>query len=119
IPILNLWQPNTLTIDGSNTWSGNISNTSYTGSGTPITILGNNPVTFTGSNAVSRGFFVHQGNVTLKNMSLQNLIHLGGGTVGGGGAGMGAGAALFVNKTSGANTSVTISGLTFKNNVAQ
>ncbi|MBS0605299.1 MAG: autotransporter-associated beta strand repeat-containing protein, partial [Verrucomicrobia bacterium] len=86
LPILNLNAANTIALDGTN-------------GGTPIVIDGAS--TF-------RGFFARQGNVTLQNLSIQNVKAKGGtGGIGGGGGGMGAGAAIFIDKAA-----VTLSNLT-------
>ena len=92
LPILNLVQPYPLTIDG--------------GTGAPTIIDGQ---------STYRGFFAHQGGVSLKNLQIQNVMAVGGsGGNPGGGGGMGAGAALFVNDTA----QVTISNVAIHTSLA-
>lgn len=87
LPILNLTNSNTLTIDGSN--QGNAQ----------IIIDGTQA---TGVNKGNRGgFLARKGTVTIQNMTIQNCIAKGGDGSntfqgGNGGGGMGAGGALFV-----------------------
>lgn len=95
LPILNLNAPNPVVIEGNNS----------AGSGTQITINGNNSY---------RGFFAQQGNITLQNMTIQNTVARGGsGGTNGGGGGLGAGSGLFVNQAI-----VGISNLSFSNNAS-
>lgn len=77
LPILNLVQPYPLTIDG--------------GDSVPTIIDGTN---------TTRGLFALQGNISLKNLELQNFLAKGGnGQEPGGGGGAGLGSGLFVNNT--------------------
>jgi len=96
LPPINMFSANTLTIDGSNT----------TGSGTPITLDGNNAV---------RGLFISlapatSGGVTLSDLTIQNCQNAAG-SGSGGGAALGAG--LFVREGA-----VTISNVDFIHNQA-
>ncbi len=90
LPILNLNAANTLVLDGSN--SG--------GSGSQISVDGSN---------FFRGFFAEKGNITLKNLTIQNVKATGGSGGDGAGGGMGAGAALFIDQANVVISNVTIS----------
>ncbi len=82
-----------------------------------INLINTNPVSINGANGGSqiiidggnawRGLFVRQGNVTIQNMTIQNVISKGGT---GGGGGMGAGAGLFVDAANVTISNLTISG---------
>lgn len=88
LPLLNLTNAgNTINIDGAN-------------GGTQIILNGG---------SLWRGFFARQGIVNLQNMTIQNVISVGGS---GGGGGMGAGAAFFVDAATVSLTNVTVSGAT-------
>ncbi|HEV7738516.1 MAG TPA: hypothetical protein VGO47_14240, partial [Chlamydiales bacterium] len=77
--------------------------------GYPLTIDGGTGITIDGANTY-RGFFAHQGPITLKNIHMQNLNGRGGnGGFPGGGGGMGAGAAVFVNNAQVVLTDVSVS----------
>jgi uncharacterized protein with beta-barrel porin domain len=87
LPILNLNAANTIQMDGTNT------------GGPQIIISGS---------ATFPGFFAEQGPIKLENLTLQNLLSIGGpGGSGAGGGGMGAGGALFID-----HAAVTISNVT-------
>lgn len=94
LPILNTRQGhsgNSVLIDGSNGGGAN----------PQIVINGNNTY---------RGFFARQGIITIQNMTIQNVKAKGGDGGRGGGAGMGAGGALFIDKASVTLSNVTIGG---------
>lgn len=88
LPILNLNAANTLIIDGAN--SGN-------------------QIILSGAGAY-RGFFAQQGNITIQNMQIRNMLAKGGNAGGCGGGGLGAGGGLFINQAN-----VNISNLIFDN----
>lgn len=91
LPILNLNNANTITLDGSNTG----------GSGTQITINGN----------TRRVFFARQGNIAIENFTIQNGRAAGGnGGTGGGGGGMGAGGGLFIHQATVSVANVSFTG---------
>ncbi len=94
LPIINLTNTNTLTIDGSNTLAG-----------TGQIILDGGSVT--------RGFFVRQGDVTIQNMTIQNTNATGGNGQTLGGGGLGAGGGVFIY-----DAAVSLSNLTLSNNQA-
>ena len=89
LPIVNLANTNTVTIDGAN---------------------GGNQVIIDGTN-LFRGFFVRQGDVTLQNITLSNTSATrdSSGLTGGGG-GMGAGGGIFNDEAE-----ITINNVTFQN----
>ncbi len=98
-PLINLFDPSTITIGNS--------------SGTPTIIDGGN---------VCRPFFIVQGTATLQNLTIQNGVAQGGnggnggapsGATGGGGAGAGLGGALFID-----SAAVTINNVNFIDNGA-
>lgn len=93
LPIINLVNTEPVTIDGSN-------NTGM-GSNTQITIDGN-------SNT-QRAFFAEQGTVTIQNITIQNTLASGGSATDGGGGGLGAGGALFIDKAAVSLSNVTLS----------
>ncbi len=77
LPIINLYDTNTITIDGIN--------------------APDNPIVLDGVGS-TRGFFIRQGTVAISNMTFQNMIAKGGdGGASSGGGGLGAGAALFID----------------------
>jgi uncharacterized protein with beta-barrel porin domain len=88
LPPLNMFNANTLVIDGSNNATG--------GSMVPITIHGNN---------LYRGLFAQSGDIQIQNLTIQNCKAQGG-TGSGGGGGIGGG--LFVNAAQTTLTQVTI-----------
>jgi fibronectin-binding autotransporter adhesin len=93
LPILNLNAVHSITIDGG-------------GAGGAITISGNNQF---------RVFFVDEGSVTIKNLTIANGLGRGGaGGASGGGGGLGAGGGLFVNQAA----VVTLSNVNFLANSA-
>lgn len=91
MPMINLFQADTVTIGGSST----------------VTIDGN---------SLYRPFFISQGTVTLQNLIIQNSVAQGGaggaGALGGGG-GLGAGGALFIDAAA-----VTLNNVSFSSNNA-
>ncbi|MGB7977949.1 MAG: hypothetical protein WCF19_02170, partial [Chlamydiales bacterium] len=94
LPALNLFNSNTLSIDGSN----------ISGSGTQISVNGNN---------LYRCLYAVQGNITIQNITLKNGAAIGGN--GGastypGGGGMGAGGGLFID-----SATVALSNVSFVN----
>jgi autotransporter-associated beta strand protein len=85
-------------------------------SGVSLVIAGSNNAVLDGGNTV-RGLFAYAGNVTVNNLTLQNMVARGGaggnsGWAGGGGAGLGGG--LFV----GAGANVTLNGVGFSGDQA-
>lgn len=83
-------------------------------SGSTLTINGNSTI-LDGSSGTFRGLMIESGNVTVNNMTLQNLAAVGGaGGVSGGGGGLGAGGAFFV----GNGGSLTLSNVQMTNNRA-
>ncbi|WP_138106828.1 autotransporter-associated beta strand repeat-containing protein [Candidatus Rhabdochlamydia sp. T3358] len=96
LPIVNLANTNTVTIDGTN-------------GGNQIVIDGTN-----GSNPTLRGFYIRQGTVTVENITLSNTgdgRDSSGFTSGGGG--LGAGAGIFNDEAA-----LTIDNVTFQNCIA-
>ena len=89
LPIINLFNPapTIVSIDGTN---------------------GTHQIVINGQSQY-RGFFAWQGDITLSNLSFQDMTALGGSSSGGGG-GMGAGSALYVH-----DANVTIENLSFAN----
>jgi uncharacterized protein with beta-barrel porin domain len=99
LPVLNLTETNTLTIDGSN---------------------GGNPIVIDGGSS-NRAFIAFQGSIALQNMTIQNTLATGGTSApvstatnaSGGGGGMGAGSAIYVY-----TANVSLSDITLNNNQA-
>lgn len=87
-------------------------------SSNPVNITIGNPgsiptVTIDGNGGAYSGFFIPMGNVTIQNMTFQNLNAIGGNGgdgISGGGGGLGAGGAIYVPQTflNGSNPSVTL-----------
>lgn len=94
-------------------------------SSNPVTITIGNPgpvptVTIDGSNGAYSGFFIPIGNVTIQNMTFQNLTAKGGNGgngISGGGGGMGAGGAIYAPQTflNGTNPSITLMNVSINN----
>lgn len=93
-------------------------------SANPVNIVIGNPgpasvVTIDGNGAYS-GFFIPTGNVTIQNMTFQNLTAKGGNGgdgMSGGGGGMGAGGAIYAPQTflNGSNPSITLTNVSINN----
>lgn len=87
-------------------------------SSNPVNITIGNPgpvptVTIDGNNGAYSGFFIPMGNVTIQNMTFQNLTAKGGNGgngISGGGGGLGAGGAIYAPQTflNGSNPSITL-----------
>lgn len=98
-PMVNLFQPDTITIGNA--------------AGSPVIIDGNNQY---------RAFFIPQGTVTLQNLTIQNAVAKGGNGGTGGGGGMGAGGGLFVGNDGTfpfLQPTVTLQNVSFSNTLAQ
>lgn len=90
LPILNLNQANTITLDGTN---------------------GGMQIVIDGNAQTYPGFFAEQGTISLSNFTIQNVQAHGGTSLGnGGGGGMGAGAGLFIDQANVTVSNVTMSG---------
>ena len=94
-------------------------------SSNPVNITIGNPgpvptVTIDGNNGAYSGFFIPIGNVTIQNMSFQNLTAKGGNGgngISGGGGGLGAGGAIYTPQSflNGSNPSVTLMNVSISN----
>jgi len=99
LPVLNLTNTNTVSIDGNNDGINLIVLDGGLSGGVP---------------PYYRGFIVKQGSIEIENMTLQNMYAAGGNGGPGGGGGMGAGAALFIYEAD-----VSLSNLIIQNNAIQ
>jgi hypothetical protein len=94
-------------------------------SSNPVNITIGNPgsistVTIDGNSGAYSGFFIPMGNVTIQNMTFQNMAAKGGNGgngISGGGGGMGAGGAIYAPQSflSGSNPSVTLLNVSINN----
>jgi len=94
-------------------------------SSNPVNITIGNPgstptATIDGNSGAYSGFFIPMGNVTIQNMTFQNLTAKGGNGgdgISGGGGGMGAGGAIYAPQTflNGSNPSITLANVSINN----